>query len=468
MSEAAEKLTFSGIWWTPAEPERVVHGTLTIEPYRKSSLKVTGVVKTGNLHLDTDPKKAIILGTAEGTDFTLIDIERAPIPRAIEELASITTYKIGTVFLDVHWPTRDAISLNEIRVRFRGLTSWSRFEPLSWSTGQFESIALTPAQTNRLYKDDAVSIDLINQTYGSMTGSSTGFCFKKISTIAIRSSTELPFDALIPYIEQVQYFLSLCLGMAVYPETIEGSSSANTEPSSTTGEPISLAIPINTIRFRRYNTDLRPAQENHFCPIPYEDLKEESQIVVGRWLEQRVVFNVPRMLFFATIYGSQISIENKFITRVQCIEVYHRISKKYDQTWHDPEEYAQDLEKVRRALKDTDVRKKRQEEFVSKLRRGNHLPLENRINKILQRHEDVASLITGPFPNFAKTVVENRNYLTHYDPKGDFTPASPLELYDISRRLGRLFYVCMLDELGVGRELKREVIHELTNWNLPR
>jgi hypothetical protein len=468
MSEEPEKLMFSGIWWSPVEPERVVHGTLTIEPYKKSSLKVTDIGKTGALHLDLDRENVILVGTAEGRDFTLIDINRAQRPRVIEELTSTITYEIGTVFLDVHWLSREAISFNQIRIQFHGLTSWSRFEPLSWPTNQPEFIALTPKQINSLYKDDTVSIDLINQTMCSKAGSSTEFCYKKISTIVFQSDTECSFDTLIPFIEQIQYFLSLCLGIAVYPETIEGGTSAVTEPSFTTQEPIYLAIPIITIRFRRYNADLLPAQANYFCPIAFEDLKDESQIVLGRWLEQHATFNVPRMLFFGTIYGSQISVENKFITRVQCIEVYHRISEKYNQTLHDPEEYKQDLNKVKRALKGTDIQKKRQEEFIGKLKRGNQPPLENRINKILQRHEDVAPLITGPFQNFAKAVVDNRNFLTHYDPKGIFTPALPSELSDISRRLGCLFYVCMLDELGVGTELKQKVIQEMTEWNLPR
>ncbi|MEN6517567.1 MAG: HEPN domain-containing protein [Methanospirillum sp.] len=467
MDETAEKKTYSGIWWIPSEADRVVHGTLTLEPFRLSTLRVTGLEETGNLHLDENPDCRIIVGRAEGTDFTLIDVTSPSIPQSMEKLMVSTTFDVGTVFADAKWDKRKDVAFKELYIDFRRLTSWSKYEPFSWSTGDFESFTVSTKRSEILFEDDSLSIELSDWTGCWESHFPTEVYMKKRSTIIFRSDTEQQFEAFFPYIEQMQSFLSMCLGIGVFPETILGMSSARMIKSSKTGAPVSFPIKINTVHFRRYGADQLPNVTIPKFPISYDDIQGQTQTLLGKWIEQKDTFKDPRMLFLSTLFSPQMYPEHKFLSCAQCIEVYHRVSSKYEQTLHKPDEYAHDLVTVGHALEGTSMKKTRQKEFVKKLEHGNTPSFENRIDQILKRHDDVAPLIRRSFRRFAATVVGNRNYLTHYDPKPGFIPATPDELEILTKSLGRLFYICMIDELGLSAEFKSNVLHELISWDLP-
>jgi hypothetical protein len=468
MEEAAEKRIYSGIWWVPSEADRVVHGTLTLQPFRLSTLRVTGLEETGSLHLDENPVHRIIVGRAEGTDFTLIDVDESQsIPEGMEKLMVSATFFVGTVFFDAKWDQRKDVAFKELDIDFHGLTLWSKHEPFSWTRGKSESLTVSPKRDEILYEDDSISIELLDWTGSWGSHFPTEITLKKRSTIIFRSDTEHQFEDFFPYIEQMQSFFSLCLGIGVFPETIIGLSSARTIQSSRAEGSVDFPIKINTVHFRRYGADQLPNINTPTFPILYDDIRGQTQTLLGKWIEQKDIFKDPRMLFLSTLFSPRMYLEHKFLSRAQCIEVYHRISSKYEQTLRDPDEYAQELTIVKQALEGTSLKGTRQKEFIKKLEHGNTPSFENRIDRILERHNDVAPLITRPFQRFAATVVGNRNYHTHHDLKPYFIPATPNELEILTKSLGRLFYVCMIDELGISPELKSKILRELISWDLP-
>jgi hypothetical protein len=107
------------------------------------------------------------------------------------------------------------------------------------------------------------------------------------------------------------------------------------------------------------------------------------------------------------------------------------------------------VERAKWALKrpSADIPKKVRQVFVESIERGNIPSFDERIEEILKGHPAVAYLIADSVSEFGRTVAENRRYLTGEEMSDDFSPATPGELRDLTRRLGRLFYLCMLDEL---------------------
>jgi hypothetical protein len=107
------------------------------------------------------------------------------------------------------------------------------------------------------------------------------------------------------------------------------------------------------------------------------------------------------------------------------------------------------VERAKWALKrpSADIPKKVRQAFVESIERGNIPSFDDRIEEILIGHPGVAYLVADSASEFARTVAENRRNLTGEEMFEDFTPAAAGELRDLTRRLGRLFYLCMLDEL---------------------
>jgi hypothetical protein len=238
--------------------------------------------------------------------------------------------------------------------------------------------------------------------------------------------------------------------------------------TSDSARSISLPIDICTVAYRRHRADRLTDERLITAPLSLEDVKDQISTVIRRWKTIQETFRIPLMLFLSTLFNPQMYQEQHFLTRSQCIEIYHRTSIKYSDALLDPVEYDRRLELLKNALKDhTALRSSERRLFISKLKNGNKPSFKDRIDQVLDETVPSSYQIKFSFPEFAQKIVDNRNYLTHWDLKPGFVPATPEELTEYSQQLGRLFYLCLLDELALDQEVIEKVFSELQTWRLP-
>jgi hypothetical protein len=380
------------------------------------------------------------------------------------------TRRIQTIFVNGRWDEREKIGFQHLQIRFRDLETWSGYDPFRWdSDDRFKerSLQIKPWKVLTLFQDDYVTVDLENGTSEfSSLGAKDMIKLERVTWISIKARNEQPYEFFHPYIGTIQSFLCFCLGIAVYPETITGYSSTHILPKNFTLNPLYFPITICTTAFRRYKADRLPENRWVRPPLPYEDLEGQTQKVIERWMALEKQFKIPWMLFLSTLFAPEMYLEQTFLTRAQCIEIYHRNSGNYTQTLHDPDVFAKRLKAAKQALIQSGLDTKVRHEFIRKIKNGNIPSFRDRIDQILKKHAPLSFSITRPLPAFAETVANNRNYLTHYGEK-EFTPATPDELTKLTKNLGCLFYLCLLDELELDKELIEKVFNELEIGDLP-
>lgn len=469
------KPVYQGLWWIPEYPEKTVHGVLRLTPYQSADLELFDY-----LGLEIGQYSGLIHGEAvDGTPITLCDLYVLSLSgQGREHRREIAHIQVGTVIIEGRWPTGAPIRFLEVEIEFRNLCTWSDYSPFRVARpaeDRSRNLTFAPDEIVPLFEDETMTIFLRNSAANNFSYNFRewdGRIHRKASVV-LRGKEELSYSNYRSRILQIQSFLSFCLGVAAIPEKIVGKSYVNsiTRPEGSPPElpnPVLLPISIETTDFHRTGADQFRDKKSIFPPLLFDDIREHSPSILQRWIESEEQFKIPRMLFFSTFFSSQMYLQQEFITRAQCIETYHRISDNYLDYLSEPRDYDHRICEARAALRwCTNLKKKQYERFISQIKNGNKPSLSNRIDQILKRHEAIVPLIISDTAGFANTVAKNRNHLTHCDNKPEETYATPEELWDLSQQLGRLFYLCILDELGLEQKIIETTLKRLKKWIIP-
>jgi hypothetical protein len=116
-----------GLWWTPSNPDRRLHGTLTVSPVEGAHLEVMApdrcAVHGGVLQLSGIRGEIILGESSEGEDVTLHGCFRTE-TRFGSSGFPTSLYYVDTVFLGAHFHTPEEIKFNNLSIQFTHLDQW--------------------------------------------------------------------------------------------------------------------------------------------------------------------------------------------------------------------------------------------------------------------------------------------------------------------------------------------------------
>lgn len=283
------------------------------------------------------------------------------------------SFLVETVFMNGQWESGREIGFHEMIIQFRHLGYWSPYDSFDLdfhgSTGEATLRVKSPEEIT-LYLDDHFRMDLFNWAPESQNHemSDSRITFRREALIRIKADKERPYKCYIPHIETIQSFLCFCLGCAIVPEKRQGFSTVHTLSNSDHSPSSALPIDICTVAFRRHQADQLLDKKLVRAPLSLEDLGDQIPQVIERWKTIQETFRIPWMLLLSTLFNQQMYLEHQFLSRCQCIEIYHRTSANYLDTLQDPTENDNRLELVKTALKEhTPLRSQTRRMFISKL-----------------------------------------------------------------------------------------------------
>jgi Apea-like HEPN len=159
---------------------------------------------------------------------------------------------------------------------------------------------------------------------------------------------------------------------------------------------------------------VREPVESEFLPdrwlFQFQDVKSHFGKFIGRWLEYVKKYEESLECYFGTIYHRlPHSIEHLCLT--QAFEAYHGIK------------------------------------FESHKERC----FEDKIQELAEANKSQLKGLVDDVSEFAKTVLENRNYYTHHNPKWkeNGRVVSGAKLHRLDEKLRLLFQMCVLSDMGI-------------------
>ncbi|MCR4409922.1 MAG: hypothetical protein QHH43_05290 [Candidatus Saccharicenans sp.] len=444
-----ETFEYKGIWWLPDKPHDKIPGFLKYDPKEGGSLELIG-----NLNSLSDFKSlsapVIILGeTVEGKKVTLYKcFEKSRELNFPGQIRSL--FFINVIFIGCHFQKEEDILFDEISINFSNLEEWVGLGGIKSRKTDKPNGHLKKEYYIEPPQEIAVKLEktdiYINFSYNCKF---TGYSLNLKQTTFIKIKPKNPIS-IIEYfngiIRNIQDFLTLAMGKAVYPMLMTGKSN-NSVIELANGQVLLNDIYVYTRMgaFADYSSKIYQRDILFkFC-----DIADKLDICLQNWINKTYSLGPIYELYFGTFYNPTMYRSHEFLSLVQALESYHRriLNGKYVTD----EEFEPLYEAIKKAVPN-DIDCNFRESLLNKAKYLNEFSLRKRLRDIIDRLGDwIETFINSP-ESFIEDVCNTRNYLTHYDERLESKAKTGEELYWLVQRMRFLLEICFLKELGLSEE----------------
>ena len=201
----------------------------------------------------------------------------------------------------------------------------------------------------------------------------------------------------------------------------------------------------------------------------FKDISQSFEKYIKLWFIRAEILSPVFDLYFSNIYTPKMYEEIRFLNVAQAIESYHRrmeTTKKFD---IDPKEHEERLIKI---ICFAPIEYK--DWLLAKLKYSNEVSLSQRLKEMLTHHEKIAEIFIGnkkEQKKFIRSVVDTRNFLTHFDKKSEAKGVKGFGLSILIEKIKIIIKTCLLEEIGMNNSeieaiLKRYKDKSFVSWDL--
>jgi ApeA N-terminal domain 1 len=444
MNRFAEPINERGYWWTAAQPENRVVGSLSYTPHDGATLELFGSFVPLE-RLPQMPERMSILGVTEtGKEVSLFQTiqtnARIRMPGVIS--TTLEAYKgcIGKQYSD-----EADILVRHIECDMTYLTEWAgqsgirqEFDPPPSRTTRF--IVEPPA---KIVLGQLNGVEVAIVPYIQQHRSQDGVELKEYCRLQLKPNEPARFLDCEPLIVTVQKLLTLAIGEPCDPVKIDGKIPE--QLFEIHGRPIWKDITLIR-KFRKHETvkSLQPEQ----MLFRLQDLLPRPEEVLHRFREVESSLAPVFELFFPTYFFPDMTPPQEFLNLAHGLEAFHR--GVHGGKYQTDDEYRDGLQQTLLRAIPADVTNEFRQSLEVKMRYLNEYSFRKRLKDILKEIEDIVAPYIRDIASFVDRVADARNRLVHAS--AETPPPSYPDLWNLAQQLGLVLEVVILGQIGFTRD----------------
>ena len=227
---------------------------------------------------------------------------------------------------------------------------------------------------------------------------------------------------------------------------LDSMSATSHEIIKNPGDPAPITIYAPSVFY--YSKD-QPKIDRNRMLFGFSDIRDNAEGMINKWIESYEDYKNAFDLYFLAQLKPQLSLEVKFLTLAQGLEVYHRRMSSDD---------APEMGEVKLKYKELvqglieqypDGRDKKWLE--GKLKHLNDVTLGKRIKELINPFKEIFGN-SKQRGKLARKILVTRNYLTHYDPVSEPEAAKGADLHVLCLKMELLFELHFLKLTGFAPE----------------
>lgn len=430
-----EKIKKSGYFWLPSVPEKKIAGTLNISDGGKIELEVAGLfdenIERGKFERivgQIEKYGFITLDDCFWTHQTIGDISKS----------SILVHK---AFLGVAYDDKEPVLLNTFQFSVEGIDEW-----VGLSGIKVENQIEKQTATITYSCPENVSLNLNNDMKLLITFSWTFPGFPNLTEAKITQKTwfrlvseqDRPLKDFISTTHRITTLLCFAIDKTVCIDQIKVTSNTISREINT-GE--SKPAPPMLLYYASlpYTKD-EPKIYHHHMLFRYQTIKAKAEQIINKWLQTYDEIEPALNLYFGVTTGGLRYLDAKVLALAQGLEIYHR--RTSDETRMDKDNF----KRLSQTLRDQCPEEHRKW-LRERLEYGNELSLRQRIQKIIEPFNEFIGN-DNQRGKLIGSIVDTRNYLTHYDKSLKSKVASGDKLFRLYCKMEAIFQLRILQELG--------------------
>lgn len=443
---------YSGLWWLPENPENKIHGKLSYDLKKGTTLSLDGAFTD---YPDNGNFYEIILGDSYGKKITLSNclLSNFHISRTFKpdrEYRS-SEFRVSVLYVGCHFPRRESIKFSRLHVRFSQLEEWLGKRVFNYKLGKNErQHVLEFTMPNA--KEVALDKFKISINYGFSSGLGVDDWLKpKFEAnvgISIEATNEMYIEEFFSAMHHIRSFLSLGTGNRISVLEIIGTRDSDHKRVQ--------------IFYRREIPDEK-LFSYPFFPFQYKSVSEHFESYLRNWFNIVENFEPTYDLFFGVLDNPHLYPNHTFLSLTQALESY--LSKTLERTIMSDElfdELKLEMLKTLDALpQEYKQQLKPKVEFDM-----NRRSFRTKLRELFERYGSLFSLFIDDKDDFIRKVVDTRNYYTHYSPELEERAVKMEELPFLSQNLRFILIVILLKEIGFDNKLIEQTLRKYMRFRI--
>ncbi len=435
-----EELKNSGYFWLPGNEDKKIPGTLTILDGGKIELEVVGLFDESIKALSGDDDLRRIIGYVEKDG--LVTLENCFYRKKNITFGGISksTVHVHKVISGVAYDKDEAITFNTVSFIVEGIDEW---------------VGITGIKISRSNDYKTATISYIPQeeiVYNLQAGfklhiffgyTLPGFANTTEARITHRTYFKLSsddakeFSEFSKIIHRITYLLGFAVDSTVTISDISATSNEIVREISE-GEtiPVTMKLYYPSLPF----SDNVPKIDTHRMLFRFADISENAEHVFNQWLSTYSIIRPSLGLYFSAVSGDHKYLDGKFLALAQGLETYHR--RTSNETLKDEAEFRAMIASILWSCP-----KQNRRWLRGRLYHGNEINLGQRIKRIIEPYKSYLGN-SKQRNKFIRSVVNTRNYLTHYSEELEKDSVKGSELWSLCQKMEAVFQLHLLQQLG--------------------
>ncbi len=433
--------TKSGFFWLVGNSDNKIPGTLTVFDGGKFQLEVVGDFEPNRNPFDIQNELGRIIGHVESDGY--VTLERCFITQSQSTFGGISKSLIqGHMLLSgAAYEPDETVTFQSLSFSIECLEEWLGLTGINVTSDRqhlTSTIEYKPLDSLTFDLDNGLTLEIC---FGYTLPGQPAITEAKITHRAyfkLTANEPLLLDELLTVAHRINTFMCFVTDETVSMSKVSGMTPDITREYSKGDH---HQVPIRILFQSVIYSNERPIKQWHRMNFQYSLIKDQFQSIINKWLHSYETIKPALNLYFSTKVGAQKYLDGKFLALAQCLETYHRRTNNDSQM---PQEIYDDLiSTLKEACPDEHL-----DWFNGRLSFGNELSLRRRL-------KDVASPFKAFFGNkssridFINSIVDTRNYLTHYNADLKAKSATGTKLLNTCYKMELLFELQMLKQIGL-------------------
>jgi hypothetical protein len=435
-----ENLNLKGIWFLPNNPDKGITGLLEYSPDKGAKLQLMGVFEDTH-HSQHEPE--FINGiSADGNQITLYKCYR--FGRGFNSNSFETSsYDALFMFIGTFFWDKKELKFQKISFVFEDFDKWVNAFGFKKIHSNEESREITieyQRPDDILFNiSERINCEIQFDVQYPLSNQISNATIKQISGVSIWSSNGAnTFEELFEWFQSFHRLMTL----AYFTRPLISDLKVSVKKKSNEGEEYNSTVAVyfqtetTKANYKKINSD------NYFL-FTYREVKENFEIILQRWFLIEGLMEPTVGGLTESFIKREQPLELRFLSLVQAIETIHR--RTSDETKYNNEQHKVKINEILKSIS-ADYK-----DWVQEKLRYSHEPtLKERLDELSDKiPNSVREILLKPTEaKFINQVRDNRNYYTHYDPKGKSRVLKGSELFFLSERM-KIFLICLiLREIG--------------------
>ncbi|MGQ0476261.1 ApeA N-terminal domain 1-containing protein [Acinetobacter variabilis] len=438
----ADKYIKTGYFWLPGKEDIKIPGVLSIIDGGEAELEIIGHFH-GIESFNSPDNLERILGLVEGDG--LVTLDNCFYSKKNFSFGGISKSIIfvNKVFCGANWDKDEPTTFNTFSFEVDCLDEWIGISGIAVDGDDPRlktTITYTPPEKRIFELANGMALEI------GFAYTLPGFPNLKEAKVTQRAYFRLVSEELhelnefISIASKITNFMCFAIDDVV---SIKNVSATSCEIQRKIGEN-KYPVPIKIYYQSTTYVEKVPNKSWHNMLFTFGTIQDNAQEVFNNWLNAYEYLAPAMNLYFSTKMDAQKYLEGKFLALAQGLETYHR--RTSNETLMDTDAFTKLVEEIINGCPEGN-----REWLQGRLMHGNELNLGKRLKCIIEPFKKYLGN-SGERSKLLRSIVNTRNYLTHYSKSLEGEAANGTALWEICEKIEAIFNLHFLKVIGFTTE----------------